>query len=43
MIAISLGAEDDLGQLFSAKNYQSIDELIDSTKIEQRKRATRNE
>lgn len=43
MIAISLGAEDDLGQLFSAKNYQSIDELIDSTKNEQRKRATRNE
>lgn len=43
MIAISLDAEDDLGQLFSAKNYQSIDELIDSTKIEQRKRATRNE
>ena len=43
MIAISLGAEDDLGQLFSAKNYQSIDELIDSTKNEQRERATRNE
>lgn len=43
MIAISLGAEGDLGQLFSAKNYQSIDQLIDSTKNEQRKRATRNE
>ena len=43
MIAISLGAEDDLQQLFSAKNYQSIDQLIDSSKNEQRKRATRNE
>ena len=43
MIAISLGAEDDLGQLFSAKNYQSINQLIESTKKEQRKRATRNE
>lgn len=43
MIAISLGTEDELEQLFSTKNYQSIDQLIDSTKKEQRKRATRNE
>lgn len=43
MIAISLGAEDDLSQLFSAKEYQSIDQLIDAPKSEHRKRATLNE
>lgn len=43
MIAIALRAEDDIEQLFSTKNYQSIDELIDGKQNSNRKRATKNE
>lgn len=43
MVSIALGAEDDFDVLFSTKNYQSIDELIDSNDNKQRKRATKNE
>ncbi len=43
MLSIALEAEDDFGLLFSTKNYQSIDELIDTNDNKQRKRATKNE
>jgi transcriptional regulator with XRE-family HTH domain len=43
MIAIALNYENDLKELFSSKSYQSIDELMDSTEIESRKRGTKNE
>ncbi len=43
MLSIALEAEDDFGLLFSTKNYQSIDELIDINDNKQRKRATKNE
>jgi len=31
-IAFALGYEDDFDQLFSRKNYQSLDEVIDEAK-----------
>lgn len=43
MIAISLGAENNLEQLFSIKNYQNMDDLINATQKGQHKRATKNE
>ena len=43
MIAIVLNSEEDFEQLFSTRNYQSIDQLINVTNNEQRKRATKNE
>lgn len=43
MVAIALSAEDDFNQLFYTKNYQSIDDLIDPSQNEQRKRGAKNE
>ena len=42
-LSIALELEDDFESLFSAKSYQSIDELIESNSKKQRKRATKNE
>ncbi len=42
-LSIALELEDNFDSLFSTKNYQSIDELIESNGNKQRKRATRNE
>ncbi len=39
MIAIALKMEDDIHSLFTAKSYQSIDELIEPNINKQRKRA----
>lgn len=41
-LSIALEAEDDFNSLFSVKNYQSIDDLIESKSNKQRKRATKN-
>ncbi len=42
ILSIALGVEDDFNALFSTKNYQSIDDLIDSNNNKQRKRATKD-
>lgn len=42
-IAFALDATDDFLELFSKKQYTSIDDVVASTKVETRKRGTRNE
>lgn len=42
-IAFALNATDDFLELFSKKQYTSIDEVIASSKAETRQRGTRNE
>lgn len=42
VLSIALELEDDFASLFSTQSYQSIDELIESNRNKQRKRATKN-
>ncbi|MCK9312305.1 MAG: helix-turn-helix transcriptional regulator [Bacteroidales bacterium] len=42
MIAIALGAEDDLSTLFARQNYQSMDDLVNKKAESQRKRGSKN-
>ena len=42
-IAFALDAIDDFLELFSKKQYSSIDDVVASTQAETRKRGTRNE
>lgn len=43
MIAIVLDTEDDFATLFSLRNYQNMDELLNSNKPIKRKRGVKNE
>lgn len=42
-IAFALDATDDFLELFSKKQYTSIDDVVASTKVETRQRGTKNE
>lgn len=42
-IAFALDATDDFLELFSKKQYTSIDDVVTSSKVETRQRGTRNE
>ena len=42
-IAFALGMEDDFRELFSKQSYQSIDELLNASKVKRRKRGGKNE
>ena len=43
MIAFALGMEDDFQKLFSKQIYRSIDDLLNGSKVKQRKRGGKNE
>ena len=43
MIAFALGVENDFQELFAKQTYQSIDELVNTSKVRQRKRGGKNE
>ena len=42
-IAFALGLEDDFGELFAKQSFQSVDELLNASKVKQRKRGGKNE
>ena len=42
-IAIVLDATDEFSNLFTKKQYTSIDDVLSSSKVETRKRGTKNE
>lgn len=42
-VAFVLDATDDFLELFTKKRYTSIDEVVASSKVETRKRGTKNE
>ncbi len=42
-IAIVLDATDEFSNLFTKKQYTSIDDVLSSSKVEKRKRGTKNE
>ena len=42
-IAFALGMEDDFGELFAKQSYQSVDELLNASKVKQRRRGGKNE
>lgn len=43
MIAVVLDATETFGELFSTKQYQSIDEMLSATSLKKRQRGKRND